>query len=316
MANAKKTAKKSSSKTTTEKRSTKKPTQTPEGTPLRYDPIEAHESKHDLDRLAEETEHPGALFREVVLGGRSESELVELGQSFATEDILCSVPRFVSAIAEQRISPQQRAILFGYSPEKVALLVHETRRLRAMSHGFEQRSANNNAVARRNQLRHAMGEGVTLRDSVLRLLDEVVPPGTAERSALGNAETPSNLARTLRALARIAKTVRAQASAPARAIYDGLGLTDRLADDLIQGADAIDASEKLVLGSTGTRLSQRELDYQDGIVLALVGSLWRAFAEAHERLPTLVIPPLGRLARLVGKRRAQPIEPATPEPTS
>ncbi|MCC6876141.1 MAG: hypothetical protein IT378_17670, partial [Sandaracinaceae bacterium] len=95
MADPKKTKKKSATKKTTEERGTKQPTQ---GAPLRYDPIEAHESKHDLDQLAEETEHPGALFREVVLGGRSESELVELGQSFANEDILCSVPRFVSAI--------------------------------------------------------------------------------------------------------------------------------------------------------------------------------------------------------------------------
>ena len=330
MANAKTTSKKTTSKKTTKKTtkesSTKPSTQTQ--SKLQHDPIEVRqESKHDLDQLAQESPHPGPLFRSVALGGRSEGELVELGQSYSTDDILRSAPGFVSAIVEQNISPEQRALLVGYSPEKVALLVHETRLLRSMNQGFDERSATANAVARRNQLRQATGEGVALRDTVLRVLEELIPPATADRAALdaarGTADTPTNLTRTLRALSRLVTTVHAQAPAETRAIYESLGLTDRLAGDLVRSADAIDASEKLVLGSTGTRLNQRELDYQDGVVLTLLASLWRAFDEAHERSPTLVVPPLGRIARLTRKRRASsqaepatPVTPVEPAPTS
>ena len=83
---------------------------------------EDNRSTLDLDQLAQSMPDPGADFRSVVLAGADENELVALGQSFTTEDILVSAPAFVSGIVEQPLTAGQGVLLLGYSPEQALSL--------------------------------------------------------------------------------------------------------------------------------------------------------------------------------------------------
>ncbi len=274
---------------------------------------------HDLQKLADELPHPGDGYRAVMLGGTTEGELVVLGQSYTTDDILATVPRFAGAILEQKLTAAQRKLLIGYSPEKLALLVHEAVRLAQLNQAYQARAARTVTQARAD-LRRAMSAGIDLRDTVERTLAGIIPPGTPLRTTLeqahGDAKTAASLARTLRGLADVADGVRVDADAQARKAIEGLGITDELAAELRGHADDVVAKEAIATGTLGPRIEQRELDYQDGVVLTLLSSIYRAFQYAHERSPKLVVPPLGSVKRLVkgsGKRAAPEEPPVSPK---
>lgn len=274
---------------------------------------------HELRGLADELPHPGDGYRAVMLGGTTEGELVELGQGYATDDILATVPRFAGAIIEQKLAETQRKLLIGYSPEKLALLVHESVRLAELNAAYEDRAARTVTQARAN-LRRAMSAGIDLRDTVERALAGVVEPGTPLRTKLeqahGDAKTAAALARTLRGLADVADGVRMDADTQARKAIESVGITDELAADLRSSADDVVAKEAIATGTLGPRIEQRELDYQDGVVLTLVSSIYRAFQYAHDRSPKIVVPPIGKLRRLIGKTSGgKPVTPAEPPVT-
>src|SRR6185295_11589009 len=91
----------------------------------------------DIDVLAAETPNPGPSYRALVLAGRSEADLVALGQRFASEVILAAVPAFITSCTQQKLTDAQRAIMLGYSDDKIHLLVHETVTLRNLSDEFD-----------------------------------------------------------------------------------------------------------------------------------------------------------------------------------
>lgn len=275
----------------------------------------------DLDALAVAMPDPGAAFRAAVLAGVTEYDLVTLGQSFGSDDILESTPAFISGIIEQPLTAQQRATLLGYSPEQVALLIHETLRLRDLNLSYDQR-AKESITKLRADLQRAITAGVSLRDMVERTLRRLVPLATPLRTALdaahGTAETGAALAKSLRGLAGVTRDLRGGTDVPTRAVYEGMGVGDGLIEELGRAADDVEAKERLAQASTGTRIDQRQLDYQDGVVLSLMSSLWHTFQYGHERNATIVVPALGRLKRLVrkGNGRSQLEKPSPSQPVA
>ncbi len=92
-------------------------------------------------------------------------------------------------------------------------------------------------------------------------------------------------------------------------------LTADLVTALDDGAGHALTTEKAAQGNAAqARVTQRELDLGDGSVVHLVGILYRAFHEATAALPTLVVPPLGDLARFFDRPAAKPSPAAPPQP--
>src|SRR5262249_14192162 len=157
-------------------------------------------------------------------------------------------------------------------------------RLRELSFAFDELKPQRATAARRD-LQRELSRGLALRDVIARNLASVVKPDTDLRkqlsAAAGTVDPPSSLTRSLRALAAVSESLRAGASASFRASLAALGISDSVIAQLRSAADVIDEKSGLVDGTIGGRNAQRELDYQDGIVLALLTLIYRAFEYAN-----------------------------------
>ena len=100
-------------------------------------------------------------------------------------------------------------------------------------------------------------------------------------------------------------------------IRDVLDYIAARAKALEDGAAAVIQAEREATGNRpGARVTQRELDLQDGIVVHLVGALYRAFREGAAVMPGMVVPPLGEVARFFDRAvsRAQAASPTPAKP--
>lgn len=298
-------AKKATTKKTGAKSAAKKVAITPV-------PVAPTEPEYSLDQLARDLGEPSASLAALALGARSEEDFLALGTEFASTDILESMPRFLGT-AWAYVSSAKSAPVMGVSKGYLALATRESIVLRGMLRDALS-NAGGSAAARRQKLAQANADARALRDQVLHTLGGLVPAKGKVRdkvlASAGAAPTAETLAVALETLAGVVETTRHGASKDELLAYDELGVTSNLGGALNDQAKALrDAADVASGGNPIKGVTQRALDLQDGRVLHLLTHIHRAFREAHGANPTVVLPPLGRLRRLV-ERSAPRAEPA------
>lgn len=272
------------------------------------------EPEYSLDALQKDLGEPSAPLASMALGSRSDEELLGLGTEFTSADILESVPRFLGT-ASAYLASAKSAPVMGVSKRYLALATRESIVLRGMLRDALS-NAGDTAVTRRQKLAEANAEARALRDQVLHTLGGLVAAKGAMRekvrASAGAAPTPEALAVALETLAGVVASVRQAATREALVAYDELGITDDLEGALNERAKSLRQAADVARGGNPTKgITQRALDLQDGRVLHLVLHIHRAFREAHTLDATVVLPPLGKLRRLV-ERSTPRTEPATP----
>lgn len=269
------------------------------------------EVSYNLDQLHQTLGAPSSAITAVLLGSRTDDDFLALGTSFASSDILESVPRFLGTAhafyASSTATARKR--LIGLSPDVFALAVSESITLRGKLRDLRS-SAGASATTRRDKLRAAVSESRGKRDQVLTTLSGVVPAKGKLRdkleSSAGPAPTPEEVAVALDTLGEVVASVLKAATDDTRSAYASLGIDDALAESLQAQAKTLrEASDVASGGDPIKSVNQRELDIQDGRVLHLITHIYRAFREAHGITATVVQPPLGRLRRLATKSSAR-----------
>lgn len=282
----------------------KKDTAAPAAKPASVAPEEV---AYNLDQLHQTLGAPSSAITTVLLGSRTDDELLALGTSFASADILESAPRFLGTAhafyASSTAAARKR--LIGISPDVFALAVSESITLRGKLRDFRS-SAGASATTRRDKLRAAVSESRAKRDQVLTTLSGVVPAKGKLRDKLetsaGPAPTPEEVAIALDTLSEVVANVLKAATDDTRSAYAAIGIDEALAESLKAQAKTLrEASDVASGGDPIKSVNQRELDLQDGRVLHLITHIYRAFREAHGVTATVVQPPLGRLRRLASR---------------
>ncbi len=284
-----------------------------------------------LDELVTEVGAAPADERALLVDAISVDVRVGLGTEYATTDILFSLPDFVgTALASWRsLSAAQKAnsAFLGMSDDVLAVLVGETAGLRDLQRQFLVASPPA-AATKRDRFRVVKSNGVGLRDSVLRALRARVPASSENadvrtlRASIdegaGTAETGEPLAKGLESVAKMVRDARTTLGDDWSERADTVGLTVDLPATLESTATAVRDSEAgAQTGAQGKRIDQRTLDLQDGVVCALVQSIYRMFSDAAAVDASIVVPPLGRLRRLGGHRtESAPAQPATKTATA
>jgi hypothetical protein len=275
------------------------------------------EPAYSLDALQKDLGEPSAPLASMALGSRSDEEFLGLGTEFTSADILESVPRFLGT-ASAYLASAKSAPVMGVSKGYLALATRESIVLRGMLRDALS-NAGGSAVVRRQKLTEATAQARALRDQVLHTLGGLVPAKGKVRdkvlASAGAAPTAETLAVALETLAGVVSSARQAASKAELAAYDELGITGSLGGALNDQAKALREAADVASGGNPIKgVTQRALDLQDGRVLHLVTHIHRAFREAHASSATVVLPPLGRLRRLIDKSasRSEPIGPATP----
>ena len=275
---------------------------------------ETVEVSYNLDQLHQTLGAPSAAIATVLLGSRTEDDHLALGTSFATSDILDSVPRFLGTAyayyAGATVAARKR--LIGISPDVFALAVSESIVLRGKLRDFRS-SAGASATTRRDKLRTALAESRAKRDQVVTAVSGVVPAKGKLRDKLetsaGPAPTPEEVAVALDTLSDVVTLVLKSATEETRAAYSAIGIDAALAESLQAQAKALREADDVATGGDPSKsVNQRDLDTQDGRVLHLITHIYRSFREAHGISATVVQPPLGRLRRLASR----PNKPASP----
>ena len=279
------------------------------------------EVSYNLDQLHQTLGAPSAAITTVLLGSRTEDDFLVLGTSFASSDILDSVPRFLGTAQTYFASstPAARKRLLGISSDVFALAVSESITLRGKLRDFRS-SAGASATTRRDKLRAAVSESRAKRDQLLSTLGGVVPAKGKLRdkleSSAGPAPTPEEVAVALDTLSDVVVLILKSTDDETRGAYSAIGIDDALAESLQAQAKALRAADDVASGGDPSKsVNQRDLDLQDGRVLHVITHIYRAFREAHGITATVVQPPLGRLRRLATKlasRTAPKKSPATP----
>ncbi len=288
-------------------------------------------SPETLDALAKRLGSPTPVAARVAFRGYDPAEGLTEGQAVATERILRAVPVFVGSVLEvwSAITDAQRKLVLGYTAAFLAVLVTEAQKLQALNARYD-RVARLASVSRsrcetvaNEQLREARD----LRDHVLRMATEFVPPSSQSATlkvAARGAETADKVAVALEALGDWITEWLQPLPADEREVYTAMGFDEALVADLRVRAERVRESQAdLDALSSGTRVTQRELDLQDGRVLHVVGGIYQAFRSAVRRDPTMLVPDLGELDTVFerssrssrtteGETPAAPPSPVTP----
>jgi hypothetical protein len=273
-----------------------------------------------LDDLRRRAQIVSADTRELAFMALDDAQRMEHGRSVDSAVVITAATDFAAGAYTtfDHLSDADRAKVVGACPEFVDLLVHETVALQAQKFLFDAQAARGevNRASRRAAARKSLREGITLRDQVYGALRNVTPlhHRDALDAAVGTAATAAELDVGMRRVATLLRARLDAATSGQRAALARVGLTAAQADALDAGAAHALAAEQEATGAPAhARVTQRELDLGDGAVVHLVGVIYRAFREATAALPTLVVPPLGELARFFV--RAAPKAAPAPTPT-
>lgn len=169
-------------------------------------------------------------------------------------------------------------------------------------------------LAGRSSRSEAFGRGRRLRDQVYEAARTLLDPG--QRAALdasfGTAEDARKLAAGLRAVAGAVNA--RQKGAEDRKLLASLGLSEELAARLEAQASEVETTARQAEApdAAGAHVSQNALDEQDGVVLHLVGLVYRGFHHASD--PSVTEPDLGDLLGLFARRSARRPRAAAPTP--
>jgi hypothetical protein len=277
-------------------------------------PAQAEKQNYSLEEL-ERVLPPGdpvsrAALRRMIVAANTPEELVGLGASYRTEDILSAVPSVLAQMLVQvkRLSVAGVRPPRGYHDNVARLLLEETMTLRDLNIAYEEqlRTTGGLTLNRRAALKTTNGQGIRSRRAVGRALSKLVLSASASvraelERAVGKATNPIETVASLRAVANILTETRAAATAGEREVMTELGLGEAdaaklrtLADEIVRLADAAGGA------IPPQSVDQRALDRQDGMVLTLVRALYHAFRDAYDEGKDVVPPKLGpKLDRLV-----------------
>lgn len=278
-----------------------------------------------LDALGEQLGAPSDFVRDAVFVGFDPAAGLDLGQQVASERILAAVPTFVSCVLDAwaAMIEGRRQLVLGFNPAMLSVLVAETLSLRTLNGRYD-RVARVSAITRARceaAARDAQRDARERHGQCARMLKKHMPLATQKDLSLDAAtqdtEGPAALAVSLDALGDAVAAWRAGMSPEALCWYAALGFGDAFAPDLHNAATRLRETQADLHALTDpTRVTQRQLDEQDGRVLHLVGTIHLAFKLAARRDPHVIEPDLGELDAVFvrGKADEVPVHPAPPSP--
>jgi hypothetical protein len=303
-----------------------------------------HEAANDaarvvtLDTLVAQHGAPSTGHRVVAFAGYDPVASLALGQKVATERILRVVPGFVQRAAQAwaALSPAQRERVVGFRPVLFTVLLDEAATLRALNERYD-RAAKSDALSRAQAVTNATESERDARDLYGRVRATVGEYTTAAQwAALGFdtlPESPADADQLAQALGTLATQVgawHATLDPEVREACEEINLGEALVASLREAAEAVRRTQAEAAGFTAqTRVTQRQLDVQDGRVLHMVRRVFNAFRRAARRDDSVVVPDLDELTNVfvrdrrakasddAGEEKAEPegdAPPATPTP--
>jgi hypothetical protein len=270
-------------------------------------------TRRTIDSLLELLGPPNDRLRQLLYRNVPEARLLALGKRVDSDDILDAIPEFLGMVREihAQLAPGQRKLFVGYTPAFDPILIDETVKLRERKRLFDARPSAGAATQARQRkaLRQLMSASTALRDQAAVAMRDIL--GASEDAAeletiKGTAETADKLAVGLERIANLIEIHHRRDSEIAE-LFDEVQLTAEYVTELRQTASTLRTTSSAAdFASPETRVTQRMLDVQDGVVLHLMGLIYRAFREAHNRDQAILLPPLGRLAPFFEKEPGPP----------
>ena len=284
------------------KPSAKKPT--PAGVAL----ITSDAGTRTLQSLAATLGAPSDALAALLFGSRTEDDLHTEGTSWASEDIVSSVPAIIEFAIDQwnKFDAASRRAIRGFSPDVAALAVQEAIKLEGM---LAQVPVRGSAEVRRRSLAVQRSEAIAMRQQALDVLSSYVPATGKLRDAIdagaGTAASNVELGNGLLALATLVEqAIEGAKGAEQRNALGDVGIDADYAGELRAAAGVLKSADASVVGGdSGQRITQAQLDTQDGRVMHVLEVIARAHAAAHRRRAAIKMPPLGKLSRLLGSHR-------------
>lgn len=269
--------------------------------------------RRTIDSLLELLGAPNDRLRQLLYRNVPESRLLALGKRVDSDDILDAIPEFLGTVSEiyARLRPGQRKLFVGYTPAFDPILIDETAKLRERKRLFDARPSDGAATQARQRraLRQLMSAATALRDQAAVAMRDILGANedAAELETIkGTAETADKLAVGLERIANLIE-IHHRRDPEIAELFDEVQLTSAYVIELRETASTLrTASSAADFASPETRVTQRMLDVQDGVVLHLMGLIYRAFREAHNRDQAILLPPLGRLAAFFEKEPGRP----------
>lgn len=277
----------------------------------------------DLPAIHAELGPPNEQLQRLVFRNVTEEALYNDGIQLDSKNIVADVPEFVtSALAIlASLDPTRRAKI-KVPPGLFAVIVAETVALDAMKVGHDERQLDSagSKAEREAILRKEAREGVALREITTGALGHALSPPQMKQvqTLAGDAATPANLVNGLKAVAGYIEKIFKEGSEDDRASLTFWEVTEATATALRDRAKIVEDANKAANTNT-RRVSQRELDLQDGRVLHLMDMVLRAFRLARRSDASILLPTLNKTARFFdtskkakgeGKPAEEPQKPA------
>jgi hypothetical protein len=251
--------------------------------------------------------------------GVTEEELVQAGTQIDSQSILDDVPRFVGSA---------RAILAGLSgaqrekvklpPGMLALLVDEADLLRVLKADFEraQVEEGSDKAQKGAEAQRVRRQGIALRDLICDGLRNALTGSrlAALESVIGTAETHEKLALGMEGVATVIESILQQGDADEKLDLADWRVGAESAAELRALATQVRSAGE-ILARPEKRVTQRQLDMQDGRVLLLIEQTLRAFRSAHRMDRSILLPELQKIAWMFEVRSGRKPRPTEPEPT-
>jgi hypothetical protein len=256
---------------------------------------------------------PNDRLRHLLYRNVPEARLLALGKRVDSDDILEAIPEFLGTVRDihAQLEPGQRKLFVGYTPAFDPILIDETAKLRERKRLFDARPSAGAATQARQRkaLRQLMNAGTALRDQAAVAMRDILGANddAAELETIkGTAETADKLAVGLERIANLIE-IHQRRDPEIAELFEEVQLTVEYVRELRETASTLRAASSAAdFASPETRVTQRMLDVQDGVVLHLMGLIYRAFREAHNRDEAILLPPLGRLEPFFEKEPGRP----------
>ncbi len=266
-------------------------------------------STRTLQSLAATLGAPSDALSALLFGSRTEDDLHSEGTSWASEDILSSVPAIIEFVVDQwsELDAASRRAIRGFCLDVAALAIQEAIALEGMLARAPMRGG---IEVKRRSLAVQRSETIAMRQQALDVLSSYVPATGKLRDAIdagaGTAASNIELGNGLLALATLVEqAVSSAADDAGREALSAVGVDADYAAELRAAASAVKTLDASVVGGdSGQRITQAQLDTQDGRVMHVIEVIARAHAAAHRRKASIKMPPLGKLSRLLGSHRA------------
>ena len=270
-----------------------------------------------LDALAHELGTPDKEFRTAVFALAPDSELLALGVRVDSAKILADAPAFVVGVREAVAAVDEEAVLRGYAPALLPLLVFEARELEKLAASREA-VGTTHSISRGEQtasLKTTMEAGLRARDATCDALHNAFgldrPKLDTLDEAVGVADTPAHLATGLESLARLIRK-HSKGDEHVAALLKAFGVTTNQAAELETLAHAVRTADAHSHATqSAPKVTQRALDLQDGRVLHLIGMILRSLKTARARSAQVVVPTLPRIGWMFRTRsgsRKKPVD--------